>query len=122
MDSKEIMEDNKIQKGMPEYDHYAKKSLLFAIIVLCLPFILGLLAELAARNNNRIIEDILFLVSFILIPLVVVVLAILGVVFGKKGLKSRKAVISIVGLALSGIELLLVLILVVYLLAGGQFM
>jgi hypothetical protein len=120
-----IFEVNKLQKGMQEYDHYAKKSLVFGIIVVCLILLywpIGYFTELSVRLNNDIIGNLVFLLTFLFIPIAIAVLVILSVIFGIKGLKSKKFGMSIAGLAISGTVLLLLLIAVVYLAAGGEFM
>ena len=125
MGSKGIFEDNRLQKGMPEYDHYAKTFLVFGIILLCLLLVFwlsGYLIELSVRFNNEDIGNLVFFITFLLVPITVVVLAILGVIFGKKGLKSRKVGMSVAGLMMSSIVLLLSLIVVIYFVAGGEFM
>jgi hypothetical protein len=124
-DSKGIFERNRPQKRTPDYDRYAKKSLVFGIIVVCLIILywpIGYLTESSVRLNNDIIGNIMFIFAFLLIPLATAVLVILGVIFGIKGLKSKKVGTSVAGLAISGTVLLLLLIVVIYLAAGGEFM
>jgi hypothetical protein len=125
MDSKGIFEKNRPQKRTPDYDRYAKKSLAFGIIVVCLIILywpIGYLTESSVRLNNDIIGNLAFFMTFLFIPIATAVLVILGVIFGLKGLKLKKTGVSIAGLAISGTVLLLLLIVVIYLAAGGEFM
>ena len=121
-----IFEVNKLQKGMPEYDRYAKKSMVFGAIILCLILLVfwlsGYLIEYSVRSNNGIMGDIIFFVTFIVAPITLVVLAIIGVIFGIKGLKSRKVSMSVAGFIVSSIVLILSLTIAIYFIAGGEFM
>ncbi len=125
-----MTEKNKSEKRLSEYNHYAKKSLVFGIIVLSLVLLFwfsGYLVELLVRSNfNKEIVNFIFLITFLLLLIAVVVLAILGIIFGKKGLKSNKAGMSIAGLVLSIIGLSIpslgIIILLIYILAGGEIM
>ena len=121
-----IFEVNKLQKGMPEYDRYAKKSMVFGVIILCLILLIfwlsGYLIEYSVHSNNEIMGDTVFFVTFIVAPITLVVLAIIGVIFGIKGLKSRKVSMSVAGFIVSSIVLILSLTIAIYFIAGGEFM
>jgi cation transport ATPase len=109
------------QKRMPEYNHYAKKSLVLAIIILCLLFVFWLLLYSPAFSGHTL-GDIFIIFLFTII--VIVVMAILGVRFGKRGLKSEKVGMSIFGLVISGIVLLsligIVICSIIYFATGGE--
>jgi hypothetical protein len=127
MDSKGVFEDNKLQKRIPEYDHYAKKSLTLGIIGLVLPFLFLLELRIWSRLSSMgSISNNILVYSFFVFVIVYLTFSISGIVFGKKGLKSNKLRLSKAGLAVSiiglSIPVLVIIIIIVYVLAGGEFM
>lgn len=127
MGSNGIMENNGPQKRTSKYDDYAKKSLVFGIIALGSPLLVWLswyLVDLSGgiENINNVLSEVIFFGSLLVVPIVDVVLAILGVIFGIKGIKTRKIGMCVAGLIMSGIVLLAALVVVIYFAAGGEFM
>ena len=93
------------QKKMPEYNHYAKKSLIFAIISICLLAVFFLFCFSPLNYDPSLsLGFLLFFLFFI--PATIVVMAISGAIFSKRGLKSEKVGMSIFGLVISGTVLL----------------
>src|SRR4030043_470016 len=125
-----MTKNNTSQKRSSEYDHYAKKSLVFGIIVfglLLLFWFSGFLIKLMVLFNiDKEIGNFILLFTLLVLLIAVIVLSILGIIFGKKGLKSYKAGMSIAGLVLSiiglSIQSLGIIILLIYILAGGEIM
>jgi hypothetical protein len=112
------------QKGIPEYDHCAKKSLVFGIIVIFSIPVFWLLIGLFTSfgTDIGIVNDLIFYTMFLAFPIVVAVLAILGIIFGIKGLKSTRTGMSITGLIISSIILLLLLVIVFVIAGSGNIM
>ena len=118
-----MTENNTSQKRLLKYDHYARKSLVFSIIGLLLPIIFWLVFLSTLKFFIRYPRlDLVFIV----VGIAYLTLLILSVIFGKKGLKSNKAGMSIAGLAVSifglSIPLLGIIILLIYILLGGEIM
>lgn len=118
------------QKRMPEYNRYAKKSLVLGSIILCLFVVFWVswyLIRLSFRLDIEFLSSFVFFIVFVFLPAIaMLVLAILGVIFGKKGLKSEKVGMSLFGFVVSGTFLLLVLIgviwSIIYFATGGEIM
>ena len=87
-----IVKDNEPQMRLAEYDHYAKKSLIFGIIGLALPFAFLLALTFWSRLNHSSTNITNNMLDYVFWAVVIAYLtcSILGIVFGKKGLKSNK--------------------------------
>jgi hypothetical protein len=118
-----ITENNKSPKKLSEYNHYANKSLVFSIIGLLLPIVFWIVV---LNTLQFFMRYPLLNLTFIVVGIVCLTLLILGIIFGKKGLKSNKHGTSVAGLVLSimglSIPFLGILILLIYFLAGGEIM
>jgi len=103
------------KKTIPEYNRHANISMVLGIIILCLPLTSFLLSLLLPFGFGQI---------FIFPGIAIVVMAIFGVIFGKKGLKSEKVGTARFGLVISGIVLLsvvgFVIGTIIYLATGGE--
>ena len=114
MTSTGVNENSNAQKRLSEYNHYAKKSLVLGILGFVSLFVFTTLTLIFASGY-----------IFSLGCITSLTLLILGVVFGKKGLKSNKVGMSKVGLIVSivglSLPLLVIIIIILYVLTGGEF-
>lgn len=72
-----------------------------------------------ARNPQSVVSLVLSIIGFILSPLMI--LQILGLIFGIRGLKSEKRGISIAGIVISSIGILLGIVVIVSIIAFSSF-
>ena len=119
-----VTDNNKTQNRLSACNHYAYKSLILGIIGLILPLALLLSLGLLCTSDFFSVE----MLNYIILGVIIAYLAIsiLGIIFGKKGLRSDKPGISKAGLIVSsiglGIPTIVTIIAIIYVLLGGEFM